>query len=402
MPLAAAADGSAPLSLGQRLRRHIATRQFLFVSVLVHLLLAGVATVLVVQTITAKRKLTFTAAPPTANPSTHAVEHRVQMAQKQKTMSAPAQAKRVTTLATNAKVTLPQMPAMPALDSVVTPAKMGGMGGAGFGLATAGAPGGVGGPGGGGVALFGLRTSSTGLLGTFYDLKQTPGKQSTKMNPGLYGDIVVKIVKAGFNIGMLSKYYKSDKPLYATMIWIPDIPADLGPAAFGLENEVKPSMWLVHYKGKVTAPASFTFHFVGAGDDIMLVKFDGKLVLDRCWYVRTGWKPVANYDYGFGGIPDGFAKGDAIEVRAGESYDMEVLIGEQPGGASFATLLQEVEGVAYDKDPKGNPILPVFRMADTKPAENDASHVFPPHRNDGPVWKASPSVSDEGFSVFQH
>ena len=126
----------------------------------------------------------------------------------------------------------------------------------------------------------------------------------------------------------------------------------------------------------------------------MLVRFNRRLVLDRCWYIRTNWKPLANYSYDFSTIPNGFAKGDAIRVEAGQSYPMEVLIGEQPGGEGFATLLQEVEGVTYDKDSKGNPILPVFRLADVKPAASTPDAPYPPHRDDGPVWKVDAFSSD--------
>ena len=149
------------------------------------------------------------------------------------------------------------------------------------------------------------------------------------------------------------------------------------------------------------APDSFTFHFVGAGDDVMLVRFDGRLVLDRCWYIRTNWKALANYSYDFSQIPDGFAKGDAIRVEAGKSYPIEVMIGEQPGGEGFATLLQEVDGVNYDKDPRGNPILPVFRMADVKPAASTRATPYPPHRDDGPVWKVVPPLPSNP-SIFDH
>ena len=79
---------------------------------------------------------------------------------------------------------------------------------------------------------------------------------------------------------------------------------------------------------------------------------------------------------------------------------MEVLIGEQPGGFDFATLLQEVEGVQYDKDSRGNPILPVFRMSDAKPASNSPGRTFPPHRDDGPVWKAEPDTANNPTSIF--
>ncbi len=376
---------------------------FLTISILAHLLFALVAAYLIVQVIRPQRKQSFGGGAADSGPK-HAIEHKVQMQKQRQSMSAPT-AKRVTTTGLS-KVALPTMPSMPAMDSAITPVSMSAMSGAtGLGLGKGNGNGngnGGGGGGGGGIgSLFGVRTGGAGLTGTFYDLKQNTDRQSTNMTPDEYGKILIDFVRGDFNADVLSRFYKGPKPLYTTQIWIPIIPADLGPAAFGLQAQVKPMMWCVHYKGTVTAPGSFTFHFVGAGDDVMLVKFDGKLVLDRCWYIHTGWQAQANYSYGYSFIENGFAKGDAITVEAGKTYPLEVLIGEQPGGEGFAALLQEIDGASYNKDSKGNPILPVFRMSSALPASDSQGRTFPPHRNDGPVWR-TPAASSDSSSIFSH
>ncbi len=368
---------------------------FLLVSILAHVLFGLVATYLIVQTIQAKRKQTFAGASQAPSAPTRSIEHKVQMQKKQQTMSAPAPVKRITTTS-NARVALPAMPAMPKMDSAITPLAMAGMGGTGMGLGMGtgggGAGGGGGGGGGGGLSLFGLRTGGTGLAGTFYDLKQTTTRQPTNMTPDQYGKIMIDFANGGFNTGLLSRFFKGSRPVYATQIWIPIIDADQGPAAFQLQNLVQPKMWCVHYRGQVTAPGSFTFHFVGEGDDILMVKFNNRLVLERNWYSHANWRAQANYDYGYDNFPNGCAKGDAIPVEAGKSYPIEIIIGEQPGGKSCAVLMQEIEGTAYIKDAKGNPILPVFRMSNAQPAASTAQRPYPPHRDDGPVWKAEPAV----------
>lgn len=367
---------------------------FLVVSIVVHLLFLGAAAKYIVQIFGPKPKQTFTAAghqSPTA--VSRVIEHKVSLARQQSSASAPVAVKRVTTTSAS-KSALPAMPAMPQIDSPIAPlAAMSGMGGLGTGMTGTGGfgnGGGGGGSGGGGLNLFGLKTGGAGLAGTFYDLKQTTTHLSTNMTPDMYGKIMNDFANGGFNTSVLNRYFRSTKPLYASQIWIPNIPAEEGPSAFQLRGVVQPRMWLVHYRGTVTAPASFTFHFVGAGDDLMMVKFDGRLVLSRNWYVNTNWHPFANYDYGFSLIAQGFAKGNAIKVEAGRTYPMEVVIGEQPGGEMFATLLQEIQGENYEKDKKGNPILPVFRMTNARPAPSTASRPFPPHRDDGPVWPAQP------------
>ena len=392
VPIVVPSSQGAPQKTGRKSRLG---GKFLAVSIALHLLFALGAAYYVVQTITAKRKLTFHGGPPSPNPSQRAIEHKVQMARKQNTMSAPPPVKRIVTTGMS-KVALPDMPAMPTSNPAAASKAVGAGGvGVGFGPSAGAATASAG--GGSTISFFGLRTQGTSaLVGTFFDLKQDKNRKPTGMNPGLYAKEVLAFVKAGWAASHFSKYYKGPDPLYATQVFTPNIPADLGPQAFGLEKEVKPSLWLVLYKGSVTAPESGTFHFVGAGDDVMLVKFNGRLVLDRGWTFGTGWKPVANYDYGFSTIKNGFAKGDGCQVEAGHVYPIEVLIGEQPGGLGYASLLMEKDGVEYKKDARGNPILPVFRVADTKPP-SPGKYQYPPHTEDGPVWKVVGS-GDKPFS----
>ncbi len=370
---------------------------FLTLSILGHLLFGSAATYLVVQVIHPKPPPAFKPPGPAGpNAPTRSLEHKVSMAKQRNNMSAPVAVKRVTTTGIS-RTSLPAMPAMPTMGATVMPATaMGGMSGTGQGLggfgSGGGSGGGDGGGAGGGLNLFGLRTGGVGLAGTFYDLKQTNTRQPTKMTPDMYGQILTEFANGGFNANLLNRFFKSTAPLYATQIWIPRIPAEQGPSAFHLEDTVQPSMWMVHYKGTVTAPGTFAFHFVGAGDDLMMVKFNGRLVLSRNWYVQGNWRAQANYNYGFSDIGNGFAKGDTIRVESGHDYPIEVVIGEQPGGEMFATLLQEIEGQAYDKDSKGNPILPVFRMSNAAPTASTSDRPYPPHRDDGPVWKGYPAT----------
>jgi PA14 domain len=253
------------------------------------------------------------------------------------------------------------------------------------------------GGGGGGVNFFGLRDRrSGGLEGFFYDLKQTRDRKDSNVNNKEYTEIIQRFAKENFRESILHDYFKAPKPIYATQIMVPDMAADEGPKAFGVEKEVEPSRWVVHYKGKVSPPVSGTYHLVGGGDDVLLVRFNGKLVLDRCWYARTDWKPERNYDYGFSDIPKGFAKGDAIAVQAGQWYDLEVLIGEQPGGKVFFCLLSEKEGESYRKDSKGNPILPMFRLSSAPLPKLHKGQTFPPYQDGGPVWLSQSSSSASG------
>jgi hypothetical protein len=393
MPEDAEANLTEPASVlpNESRRRSLWSRirasRFLFISIIVHVLFAIGAAVYVVQIYSPQRKLTFKGGPPSPNHSERALEHKVQLAKKQSTMSAPPINKRILSAGLS-KISLPDMPAMPQMDSA--PAKMAGVGGAGFGMPTAlsGAEGNSG--GGGPISFFGLRESGGGsFVGTFYDLKQTPTHRSTEMTEQKYTDIVTDFAKNGWNESALQKFYHGPQPLYNTQIFTPYMPADEGPRAFHVSGEVKPRLWLALYKGRVSPPETGTYHFVGAGDDIMIVRFNGQNVLDGSWNPHGVANIEAKYDYGFSKIPNHFVKGPAISATVGNYYDMEVLIGEQPGGEFFADLFIEKDGATYEKESHGAPILPIFRVADGKmPALSSGQKAPPPFAPNGPIWRA--------------
>lgn len=253
------------------------------------------------------------------------------------------------------------------------------------------------GPGKSRPGFFGapLAGERPGLIGTFYDLKQTRDRKPTSLTPDQYGEIVSEFAKR-WSSEKLRKYFTAPTLLTSSQIFTPNIRADAAPKAFGVEKDVLPSMWVAWYRARVSPPKSGTYHFVGAGDDVLVVRFNGKTALDRCWFKSVGtgdFEPVATYAYDRSGsagfaFPGGFAKGPGFEVRQGEYYDIDILIGEQPGGWFFASLLIEEEGVEYRKDSAGNPILPIFRVEEDSPIKGD--HKFPPYMENGPVWKVRP------------
>ncbi|MES2572375.1 MAG: hypothetical protein V4710_20265 [Verrucomicrobiota bacterium] len=243
----------------------------------------------------------------------------------------------------------------------------------------------------GGTSMFFGRKEKTvsALVGSFYDMKQTRGRKETRMTVEEYGAVMSRFVKEGWRESILRDYFKAPHPLYATHVFIPDMSANEGPKAYGLEKEVQPSRWLVHYQGKVSPLQDGTVRFVGAGDDYLVVRFNGKVVLDHGFSKATDWQPERYYDYGWTSVPKGFARGDKIRVKAGQFYDMEILIGERPGGKVFFCLMLEDQDMEYHQDPKGNPILPVFRLTDEPLPEVTTEQTFPPYEPEGPIWKAA-------------
>jgi hypothetical protein len=352
------------------------TRKFLVVSILVHLLFGLGATVFIVQRSQAKRKVTFQGGPPAVTASKRALEHKVSMAQKKKTGGAPPQAKRIVS-AGLAKVSLPEMPNIPTATTVV-PGMMSGMGGAGFGTGMgfgsgmgSGMGGGTG-TGGGGLTMFGVRGGSAGLIGTFYDLKQTKDRKPTDMAGGGGGmmdwkapqvvkckELVSRFVKGGWNPSILNHYFAAPGKVSAQQIFIPNMVASEGPKAFQVEKEVAPSRWLVHYTGEIIAPKDGKFRFIGAGDDTLVVRCKGRNVLDGS-FPEFLVDPAANESMDVGrawlaALP--LRAGKWIEMRKGEPMKMEVLIGENPGGEFSCFLMAEENGVDH---PPG--VFPVFQL----------------------------------------
>ena len=379
--------------------------KIILLSVAFHFLLGVGATFYIVQTIQAKRKVVFQGGPPSPNRSTRALEHKVSVAHRKKTMSAPAQAKRIATTGFS-KISLPEMPHMPGATEII-PGKMAGMGGMGVGFGPAG-----GGGGGGSAPSFGFQNGN-GLQGAFYDLKQTFNRKPTPINNiERFVHELDAFLRNGWSPDFLNRYFKAPAPLYATQIFVPDIDSSNAPRAFGVEREVKPALWIAVYRGKVSPPETGVYHFVGGGDNILIVSLNSNIVLDKSWDYRERWgldkewTPVAMYDYGFPGsgsrtkdgrikasVPGGFAKGQAVNLVAGTFYDMQVLIGDD-GGITHFSLYVEKEGVQYQRTPNGLPILPLFRVSADKPPPGE----HPPFMENGPIWRSRPSSAASVFS----
>ncbi len=391
--------------------------RFLIISILFHIILIGGATYLVVQTF-APRKQTFKPGPATAR--NKAVEHKINMVKKKNSMTAPATQK-ITTKGVS-KVVLPDMPAVPTMSAVSSPTM-----GAGTGPFGAGGMANGTGAGGGGMPLFGLKAGGLGLEGTFYDLKQTrAGRPSELIGNPASGDAVdgaemavndgyiaalQKFVKSGFGQA-LSRYFKGPDVLYSTQIFIPELPAGEAPKAFNLEGKVRGKRWAVAYSGKVIPPVSGQFRFIGIGDDVLLVRFNGRVVLDAGLVSLTGKRPKEFFN--LEGMAEeapppkdvnhtfirNFASGDVFTVRAGTPYEIEILIGETPGGFFKAMLLLDQIGAEYQKDNRGNPKFPIFKLA-----HSDTSGLtgeVPVYGNETPwsVWKSVPAAAPAGGGLL--
>jgi hypothetical protein len=232
-------------------------------------------------------------------------------------------------------------------------------------------------------------SANPGLVGYLYDLKQSAYRSATKMSPSGYHKILTDFVAADWNESVLNSYYKSPKPLNTVYIFIPTIHASDGPAAFGVQNEVQPKMYAIWYKATVVAQQAGTFHFCGMADDILVVRVNGQTVLDGSLTAvdKDLWNseariPVTDYKVTNSTEHRGLFKGKPFQVNVGDQVQLDVLIGEEPGGWSNYFLYIQREESSYKTMSNGSPLLPIFHLDSNPIQPHGDAETFPPFQPD--------------------
>lgn len=402
----------------------------LSISMLLHLVLVVVGLFIVFEVIQEPKK-TVDFMPPSGgggSPASEAISRKHTVKMTQSNMA------RVAAAGAMSNVVLPEPDEhsqMASVGSVSSGGLSGGLGGDGSGggkgdgngLGTGGGFARGMGDGNGIKNPFGMIGGKGALKGTLYDLKQTHDRKPTNMTDDRFHVEIKEIVYRGFKDSFLRKYYKAPRELAQTMLHIPIISADLAPAAFECQNEVQPRHWVVVYRGAVQAPRTGRFRFVGAADDLLVVRFNNRTVFDFGYTLASvgqqlvgrsseldGTKenkelakeirrsspmvlPIRFYQYKqtptFNGAIGGYAVGPEFQVVAGKTYPIEILVGEVPGGFFGVSLLIEEIGAVYEKDSTGSPILPLFRL-DNSPPSDQLKGECPPIAPIGPLWKFVP------------
>ncbi|WP_035604956.1 hypothetical protein [Haloferula sp. BvORR071] len=276
-----------------------------------------------------------------------------------------------------------------------------------------------------------INPNENALEGSFYDLKQTNKRKDSGMTNEKIRDVIHEFCNRGWKESILDDYYKASVKLYQTKLYIPLMPADAAPAAFSCEKEVQPSRWVVVYRGNVTPPRSGKYRFIGAGDDVLVVRFNNKHVFDHGFTSGTAgiylagngiqflkgkaenedWekifrkdypmkRPVTYYEYdstrNWNGAIGGLAAGAEFTAEAGTKYPIEILVSEIPGGLFCASLLIEEVGQKYEASSSGSPVFPLFRLDNEVPPPAKADNA-PPYDPNGPVWKRVPGRGKLGL-----
>lgn len=304
------------------------------------------------------------------------------------------------------------------------------------------------GEGGGGMGSGDAGGSA--LEGTFYDFKLTArgaqtsirydevNKQLVAEDFGKVAEIFGEFFDKSWNPAVLRNYYQAPTKLYASNFYLPDCMASYAPIAFEVQEKVKPSGWCVIYRGKVRAPKSGSFRFVGAGDDLLAVRFDKKMVLESGWVIPSFYDskdrtPAAHWSrFGSIGIGmeykqkiasykghkdyklfpqhglahwnaalGGLVGGNIFKVEEGKVYPIEILVSEVPGG-SFGFILM-IQDLANSPIVDGMTQLDIFRTNFSLPDIKDIEQKLISaeskkqgaisnikYNEDSPIWTAVP------------
>jgi hypothetical protein len=383
----AEASPSTPLHRPNRTLWQRLGGEGLALSVLLHILLVLIAVIWVVSTVTdlsgKKDPNSFATGAGGGSGGPKAKEYKTKL-QPKNVKALTKTSSRITSKNTNSAMAISSLPSL--TNPLATAGAIGGGSSKGFG---GGSGGGIG-AGRNFVSLFGMKgtgTTTGGLIGTLYDLKQTSGRQPTAMvdaKTGIppYRAAVRDFLEAGWSPGKLSKFFKAPDTLISGQLFITGRSANDAPKAFEVEKLMKPSRWVVHYRCYVEVPSSLPFRFVGSGDDFLLVRWNRKIALDDGYetylagggnYKDFGVKVTQEYkvDRRPGGLHR-LKAGPWIQVTKGTKVPVEVLIGETPGGVFDCYLAIEVakSGTKVDGQYEGEGKLKLFRCStEPVPAE---------------------------------
>ncbi|MCW1922874.1 hypothetical protein OKA05_09955 [Luteolibacter arcticus] len=219
---------------------------------------------------------------------------------------------------------------------------------------------------------FGSREEVAGAMpGRFYDFKQTrQGKAVEDYVVTRYEDFgsrVTKIHDGNFRPTAFRKFFEAPDILHLTQIAIPLSDAGSAPKFFNVADKVKPSGWLIHYRGEVVCNRDVNFRFVGTGDDYLGVFVKGRCKLVAAWpgvrpHVIGKWEPAEPISTSAPTpLPGGpLTSGDWIRAKKGEKLELDIGIGECPGGKVGFVLMIEEKDVEYRTTSNGQKVLPLF------------------------------------------
>ena len=250
------------------------------------------------------------------------------------------------------------------------------------------------GPGSGG-GFVGLPSSifgsagKGGLTGTLYDMKQDRNRKPLDYNGGVpeFFPKLYEIAKERFRPTAFNEFYRAKVTLSFTMLAVPNVPAEEGPKAFQADREIQPRGWFVHYQGKIDPPTEAEWRFAGVFDDALLIYINNRLVFDGS-YDSEGAEEETRQPFGDTPVAGGRSAFVGKWVRLKQGADIDIIVGERPGGRVGGVLLVQKKHERYETRPDGQPILPVFAF--NPPRKEDLERIEKvgyPIAKETPVFK---------------
>ncbi len=230
-------------------------------------------------------------------------------------------------------------------------------------------------------------TGTASFVGIFYDLKQSQTRQRYPNPNQQYWKVIRDFVSDEFNEAQLDRFFRAALPLYTNRIAMSNMAANNAPRAFGVQDVVEPRHWIIHYRAQVAPPRDGRYRLGGGSDDVLVAGINRKVVVigqhaDRDLALPR-WVSPADPEPRPGvrpGLDNRALWGHWLDLKAGVPLDLDVVVGERPGGSFYAVLVYQEEGKTYPV--RGERMyVPILELvphdspeAKTKP---DAWHVFP-------------------------
>ncbi|MBR5887582.1 MAG: hypothetical protein IKZ07_05165 [Akkermansia sp.] len=278
---------------------------------------------------------------------------------------------------------------------------------------------------GGGSGLGSSVKTENAFEGRFWDFKKTPAGAPSKLKDVKGNREVLNIMSrfynSGWNTTAFSPYCEAKTRLFSSCFYLPNCMDQEASNAYDPKGKMglKPSRWVALYRARVQAPKSGRFRFVGVGDSVMAVRFDGRNVL-ACGFhdLKTAeWnglhvvsnpnalqgKDVIDYkscDF-WNEQVGGFVAGEPFDVKSGEWYEMQVLVSEIGGGNfGFCLLIDDMDEEGGKVSEDGKPVYQLFRTSFIAPKAAEVYDMIkykdmelatdPPYDEDSLIWPAKP------------
>ncbi len=267
---------------------------------------------------------------------------------------------------------------------------------------------------------------SSSFRGRFWDLKRMPSGKASPYAAANGNVEVLKLLSRFYNNNwqeqMFSRYYESPQKLYTPFFFMPLSLDSEACAAYDPHKRygLKPNRWVAIYSARVQAPESGRFRFIGIGDSVMAVRFNKKNVLscglhtleDGKWYgsesasYREGkeffqYEACSKWSEDQAGMA-GFQAGEPFDVKAGEWYEMEVLVSEIGSiNFGFCLLIDEISSEIRPTNELGERLFQLFRTQLVSPTAKelydnmsesykDDERIDIPYEEESRVWFARP------------